>query len=418
MDVNVHTEDSDELPPPPLTAFKTETPSLLKPMTAAKEPMKYQSSFKKGNNVVNLLDDDDEYAEEDDHTESNRNPTDDEPMYFDYEFDGQDDEDGIKILDEMDDEADRMDDDSNQLLLRRSSTEGGDSNTTLGLDFDGDQKRYRSHVKGPAHCELCNKTFQYYSLYRNHMIKHSNLTPYKCQFCDKGFKSKQAIRYHMNTHAKEKPYSCPVCSTTYATSSLFMTHVMSHEGDNCFPCMVCAKVFMTEREREVHLETHSLERPYCCSFCSKRFRQKHHLSNHLKLHCQYRCDFCRESFNSTQTQRRPYACQTCEEMPDIRQQVERQRSLTLTQKNQDVPPLLKFENVMLQSTTGSSTATATASPEVAVEVASDEEIEEKYSILKSTDSKMFPQCKYCHTTYTHIGALNFHMRQKHPEHFT
>uniref|UniRef100_A0A1I8PQK3 C2H2-type domain-containing protein n=1 Tax=Stomoxys calcitrans TaxID=35570 RepID=A0A1I8PQK3_STOCA len=382
LDVNVHTEEDEQ------QAYRSQAKTM--------------QSAANGNDVVNLLDE-----EEDD---NNATP------FFDYEYDAQEDEEELALVDDSDRSNRRTEEDNNHLMQRRASADDESHNGDFEESNNGDAsgsgngKRYRTHVRGTAYCKLCDKTFQYYSLYRNHMIKHSNVTPYKCQFCTKGFKSKQAIRYHMKTHSKEKEFQCPLCPTTYATSSLFMTHVLSHESATCFPCMVCAVVLKTEQERELHLETHAEDRPHSCNFCGKRFRQKHHLSNHLKLHCQYRCDFCRESFSSTQTQRRPYACPTCEELPDIRTQVERQRSFSMKQPVEDPPPM-EFENIMIKNE-------ATREPECVdlEEMPSDDDSEGGNTpLLVSTPNKTYPQCKYCRKIFEHVGALNMHIRQEHSQ---
>ncbi|XP_075158995.1 uncharacterized protein LOC142232164 [Haematobia irritans] len=373
LDVNVHTEEDDQ-------GYRSQLTTNV-PVT-------------NGNDIVNLLE------EDEDETNHGTQP-------LDYEYEPREEEDESSVHVEDNDNSNRlMEDEYNHLLKRRSSQDEESNNGDIS--GGGSIKKYRSHVRGTAYCKLCDKTFQYYSLYRNHMIKHSNVTPYKCQFCQKGFKSKQALRYHMKTHTKEKEFQCPLCPTTYATSSLFMAHVLSHESDSCFPCMVCAKVLTTEREREQHLESHAEDRPHGCNFCGKRFRQKHHLSNHLKLHCQYRCDFCRESFTSTQTQRRPYACPSCEESPDIRQQVEMQRSYALKQPTIGAPPM-EFENVTITNEAVQESECVDLE-----EMPSDDDSDsENTSTPVSTSSKKYPQCNYCRKTFAHISALNMHIRQEH-----
>lgn len=196
----------------------------------------------------------------------------------------------------------------------------------------------RRQIRGTAYCALCNKTFQYYSLYRNHMIKHSNETPFKCSLCQKGFKSKQAIRYHMNTHQKEAKFKCEICETGFHTENHFITHVLTHENANTYPCMVCGKVLQSEKERDVHLTAHTEERPFQCEFCHKLFRLRHHLSNHLKMHRQYRCEYCKEEFTSAVHLRKPYACPVCENSTEARTAAENAL--------QHVNPLRLFEAVL------------------------------------------------------------------------
>lgn len=179
-----------------------------------------------------------------------------------------------------------------------------------GIDSSGQRKK-RKQIRGTAYCSLCDKTFQYYSLYRNHMIKHSNHTPYTCQLCQKGFKSKQAIRYHMSTHSRDKQIKCRLCTLTFSTMNQLLGHVLTHESDRIFPCAVCGKILTSAQKRKDHAATHIDERPYRCSYCSKTFRQRHHLSLHLTLHRQYRCQNCHSEFSSEEPVRRPYICGKC-----------------------------------------------------------------------------------------------------------
>ncbi|XP_023291380.2 gastrula zinc finger protein xFG20-1-like [Lucilia cuprina] len=399
LDVNVHTE-SDELPPQNNGVKAKLQAKLTRQSTAtsaAATKDQHKRQMDKSKYIVDLLDDDEDQEQGRNTNEKDMQQKND---MFDYEM--EEDEDGVEIVDDDNDEMEPMEED-NLLFLRSSSIEDANVETT---GVKGSSKKYRSHVRGKAYCNLCDKTFQYYSLYRNHMIKHSNITPYKCQYCSKAFKSKQAIRYHMNTHTKEVQYTCPLCPMTYGTENQFITHVLNHESDTCFPCMVCAKILKSDQERDEHLSTHSEERPFPCGYCNKRFRQKHHLSNHLKLHCQYRCDFCKEEFSSTQTQRRPYACASCEEYPEIRIQVEKQRSKNL---NNEVNPLeLSYDNMPTNETEATECVDLATDDE-------DEESENSTSLLGGANGQKRISCQYCPRSYKQTSALNYHIRQKHPQ---
>lgn len=181
-----------------------------------------------------------------------------------------------------------------------------------GIDHGGmGQRKKRKQIRGTAYCSLCDKTFQYYSLYRNHMIKHSNHTPYTCHLCQKGFKSKQAIRYHMSTHSRDKQIKCRLCSLSYSTMNQFIAHVLTHESDRIFPCTVCGKIMNSEQKRKDHMSTHTEDRAYICEYCNKTFRQRHHLSLHLTLHRQYCCQNCQKEYRTAEPARRPYICDKC-----------------------------------------------------------------------------------------------------------
>ncbi|XP_055909409.1 zinc finger protein 652-B-like [Eupeodes corollae] len=169
----------------------------------------------------------------------------------------------------------------------------------------------RKQIKGPAFCQICERTFQYHSLYRNHMVKHTSETPFQCTVCKKGFKSKQAIRYHMSTHQRQKPFQCELCQSGFYHEWQFVAHMETHRSENRHPCEVCGKVNRTKFDKDLHMRTHTGDRPFGCEFCMKRFRLRHHLSNHLKLHLTYRCDYCRKQFSNGVPMKKPYTCQDC-----------------------------------------------------------------------------------------------------------
>ncbi|XP_055842553.1 uncharacterized protein LOC129909502 [Episyrphus balteatus] len=169
----------------------------------------------------------------------------------------------------------------------------------------------RKQIKGPAFCQICKRTFQYHSLYRNHMVKHTSETPFQCTICKKGFKSKQAIRYHMSTHQRQKPFQCELCQSGFYHEWQFVAHMETHRSENRHPCEVCGKVNRTKFDKDLHMRTHTGDRPFACEFCMKRFRLRHHLSNHLKLHLTYRCDYCRKQFSNGVPMKKPYSCSDC-----------------------------------------------------------------------------------------------------------
>ncbi|KAL9878008.1 uncharacterized protein ACN2A1_010612 isoform 1-T1 [Glossina fuscipes fuscipes] len=255
-------------------------------------------------------------------------------------------------------------------------------------------KRNRKQIRGPAYCQLCNKTFQYYCLYRNHMIKHSNYTPYMCQLCKKRFKSKQAIRYHMNTHSREKKeYQCPLS--------------VSYSG---FPCKVCGEIINSNEAKEMHWRRHTEERPFGCNVCTKRFRLRHHLIHHLKLHSLYRCEFCKEEFSTSQPSQRPYTCPQCEKSTELHEKV-RKRKAMFNKPVEIKNPLKLYKSTMAPQ------PRSTEYVHLDETVTDDEERSETNDLLAANNNrrKKRAACKYCPRSYTHPSTLNHHVRQKHPD---
>ncbi|XP_054730137.1 sal-like protein 2 [Anastrepha obliqua] len=370
-------------------------------------------------------------------------------------------------------ENDEEEDFDNQLFI--APTDSLDA-SILGGAADGsggEMKTKRRQIRGTAYCALCNKTFQYYSLYRNHMIKHSNETPFKCPICKKGFKSKQAIRYHMNTHQKEKQFKCSICSASYGTENHFISHIMTHESATAFPCMVCGQVLSSSKERDIHMANHKEERPFRCDYCNKLFRLRHHLSNHLKMHRKYRCDYCKEIFTSAIYLRKPYACPGCENSPDAQQDAANAANSKVgrVSGNNSINPLEIFETVIPGQQQSDDYAQMVTDSEGDGE--GDEDVDEDEDEADDDDNGNEPQgtqmdedgdenedisrredeqeeddddeeeyeegeepsnhgvgssgqaigayggsikryvCKYCSRSYSHPSGLNYHIRHKH-----
>lgn len=153
--------------------------------------------------------------------------------------------------------------------------------------------------KKRRYCPICNRDFQYLSIYQKHMLKHTSDNPFRCTICEKVFKSKQAISYHLKTHQRDK-FECKVCSAQFYLKTEFISHLETHKS--------------IDKATRIHIRTHTVDLPLACKFCSKRFRMRQHLGNHLKLHFTYRCDHCGKQFRNGVFMKKPYACKECRQI--------------------------------------------------------------------------------------------------------
>lgn len=305
------------------------------------------------------------------------------------------------------------------------------------IDDGVDENGKRRKIRGPAFCELCNKTFPFYSLYRNHMIKHSNQTPYECRLCQKRFKSRQAVRYHLSTHQRtNKNYACSICQASYIVHNQYLHHMMNHESpaENIYPCNQCGFVLNSAKQREAHLNIHAKERPFKCQHCEKRFRLRHHLTNHAKLHQQYKCEYCNNVFVGDANQQKPIACQECmqnsEAFENNKTASEEQNNLSTAEANEthilsdddDDDDENDDNGVIIQNAVDLDSDGENAD-DLLLPMKSTPSYESYNKQQQSSDvsshssaggrfNKKF-KCKYCHRAYSHLSGLNFHVRDKH-----
>lgn len=193
----------------------------------------------------------------------------------------------------------------------------------LGVEEDSELL----HHKCP-YCKIGYKTKQavFQHILHNHDENYHQKLPWKCEECHRGFLTTSGLNAHLKSHDKDRHLQCPVCLSKHK-DNYFITHVMTHESDTCFPCQVCGQLYSSHKERMQHWEIHAEEKPFFCKICYRRFRKQQYLTHHLKTHNKYQCNFCPEQFNSTVTQRPPYVCSNCKDLPDIKQHIKHLRSI-------------------------------------------------------------------------------------------
>uniref|UniRef100_A0A2I3M4L3 Zinc finger and SCAN domain containing 5B n=1 Tax=Papio anubis TaxID=9555 RepID=A0A2I3M4L3_PAPAN len=133
-------------------------------------------------------------------------------------------------------------------------------------------------------CDVCNKSFKYFSQLSIHRRSHTGERPFQCDLCWKRFLQPSDLRVHQRVHTGERPYSCDVCQKRFAHESTLQGHKRIHTGERPFKCKYCSKVFSHKGNLNVHQRTHSGEKPYECPKCQKSFRQLGTFKRHLKTH--------------------------------------------------------------------------------------------------------------------------------------
>ncbi|XP_055698715.1 zinc finger protein 43-like [Phlebotomus papatasi] len=144
-------------------------------------------------------------------------------------------------------------------------------------------------------CYICGKTTTNQTL---HLIRHSDLTPYKCDYpdCTKAYKTYLGLRYHKYTHTDYRPHVCEICGRGFARRSKMVVHMLVHTNERNFPCELCGKAFKQRYNLIAHRRTHTDDRKEKCLECGKCFLTRHELGKHARIHRNdehpYKCSIC------------------------------------------------------------------------------------------------------------------------------
>ncbi|KAF2353541.1 Zinc finger C2H2-type [Trinorchestia longiramus] len=167
----------------------------------------------------------------------------------------------------------------------------------------------RSHgMMKPLSCNLCSKTFTYYSHKKAHMLRHYNLKPFNCELCARSFMLKRHLNDHMRMHEGNPSFRCELCDVAYVLPDSLRKHKDMHLSTP-LKCHICKTDFwvagrynrhMQKHRREFHGKNCSESKPYKCHMCSKYFKLRRFLTRHFAEGCkttlgaQLRCTECEE----------------------------------------------------------------------------------------------------------------------------
>ncbi|CRL05319.1 CLUMA_CG018230, isoform A [Clunio marinus] len=182
--------------------------------------------------------------------------------------------------------------------------------STQGLN-----QHYEEHVmdkKEFFRCSECNKTYQWYSGFKNHMkTYHGELhdqRKFHCDVCGKSFKEARHLSVHMNSHLPDElkfVHTCEYCDKKYSSTFSLKQHIKHvHVKDENFKCHSCDKTFSRKANLDSHLNhVHTTERKFSCDVCGLKLKTKSILRVHKKIHSTNPDDFlpcptCKRQFKT------------------------------------------------------------------------------------------------------------------------
>uniref|UniRef100_A0A2P2I7S5 Zinc finger protein 260-like n=1 Tax=Hirondellea gigas TaxID=1518452 RepID=A0A2P2I7S5_9CRUS len=172
----------------------------------------------------------------------------------------------------------------------------------------------RSHGQmKPLKCNICPRTFMYYSHKKSHMLRHYNLKPFSCHLCNRSFQLKRHLTDHIRLHEGKPKYKCEQCDVAYVLPDSLRKHKDLHLSSPLI-CHICEKQFyvtgrynkhMTMHRREYSGKPMNVSKPFKCHLCSKAFKVKRFLTKHLLNGCadvnnHFECTECCEVLASEQ----------------------------------------------------------------------------------------------------------------------
>ncbi|XP_054042259.1 zinc finger protein 131 isoform X2 [Rissa tridactyla] len=176
--------------------------------------------------------------------------------------------------------------------------EEGDSAT----DPSCKQEHMKTHSTESYKCDICNKRYLRESALKQHLTCYhldeggasKKQRPGKkihiCQYCDKQFDHFGHFKEHLRKHTGEKPFECPNCHERFARNSTLKCHLTACQSGagakkgrkKLYECQVCNSVFNSWDQFKDHLVIHTGDKPNHCTLCDLWFMQGSELRRHLK----------------------------------------------------------------------------------------------------------------------------------------
>ncbi|NXX95998.1 ZN131 protein, partial [Centropus bengalensis] len=164
------------------------------------------------------------------------------------------------------------------------------------------EEHMKTHSTESYKCDICNKRYLRESALKQHLTCYhlveggasKKQRPGKkihiCQYCDKQFDHFGHFKEHLRKHTGEKPFECPNCHERFARNSTLKCHLTACQSGagakkgrkKLYECQVCNSVFNSWDQFKDHLVLHTGDKPNHCTLCDLWFMQGSELRRHLK----------------------------------------------------------------------------------------------------------------------------------------
>ncbi|XP_039536434.1 zinc finger protein 131 isoform X2 [Pimephales promelas] len=133
--------------------------------------------------------------------------------------------------------------------------------------FDAEEQSRRQKKKVHV-CEYCEKQFDHFGHFKEHLRKHTGEKPFECPECHERFARNSTLKCHMSAcqngsgakKGRKKLYECQVCSSVFNSWEQFKDHLVTHTGEKPNHCTLCDQWFTQPRDLHTHLqEQHDLQ---------------------------------------------------------------------------------------------------------------------------------------------------------------
>ncbi|GAB1298580.1 Zinc finger protein 131 [Apodemus speciosus] len=163
------------------------------------------------------------------------------------------------------------------------------------------KEHMKSHSTESFKCEICNKRYLRESAWKQHLncyhleeggVSKKQRTGKKihiCQYCEKQFDHFGHFKEHLRKHTGEKPFECSNCHERFARNSTLKCHLTACQTGvgakkgrkKLYECQVCNSVFNSWDQFKDHLVIHTGDKPNHCTLCDLWFMQGNELRRHL-----------------------------------------------------------------------------------------------------------------------------------------
>ncbi|XP_036014076.1 zinc finger protein 131 isoform X4 [Mus musculus] len=184
---------------------------------------------------------------------------------------------------------------------RQGESKGQISEDDCASDPISKQEHMKSHSTESFKCEICNKRYLRESAWKQHLncyhleeggVSKKQRTGKKihiCQYCDKQFDHFGHFKEHLRKHTGEKPFECSNCHERFARNSTLKCHLTACQTGvgakkgrkKLYECQVCNSVFNSWDQFKDHLVIHTGDKPNHCTLCDLWFMQGNELRRHL-----------------------------------------------------------------------------------------------------------------------------------------